>query len=107
MDRFYNGKAGRAERSLEISTIAVVDAEASMAYALSVRRQTPSNDSTAAAEAESLTRVDHYLAPIQLYEAYRARFQIEFILERPNSLRGSLIVRHVVNKSWTAISMLL
>lgn len=33
VDRFYNGKASRAEPGLEISTIAVVDVGASMAYA--------------------------------------------------------------------------
>ena len=64
VDRFYNGKAGRAECGLEISTIAVVDVAASMAYALSVQ-QTPAEVEPDSEDEEPLTRVDHYLAQVE------------------------------------------
>lgn len=67
VDRFYNGKAGRVERGLEISTIAVVDVAVSMAYALSVQ-QTPAEVEPAPG-AEPLTRVDHYLAQVKATRA--------------------------------------
>jgi len=57
VDRFYNGKASRAEPGLEISTIAVVDVGASMAYALSVQ-QTPAELETTT-EIEALSRVEY------------------------------------------------
>lgn len=67
LDWFYNGKASRAERGLEISTIAVVDVAAALGYALSVQ-QTPASEpvttKTPASE-PPLTRVDHYLAHLQ------------------------------------------
>ena len=59
VDRFYNGKASRTERGLEISMIAVVDVEQAIGYTLSVQ-QTPPME----AEAEgspARTRVDDYL----------------------------------------------
>ncbi len=62
VDRFYNGKAGRAEPGLEISTIAVVDVGSSMAYALSVQ-QTPA-ELEAETKTDAMTRVDHYLAHV-------------------------------------------
>lgn len=40
LDRFYNGSAGRSEKGLEISVIAVIDVEAGRGYSLSVQ-QTP------------------------------------------------------------------
>ena len=55
LDRFYNGKASRAERGLEISMIAVVDVEQAIGYSLSVQ-QTP-----ATPPAGERTRVDDYL----------------------------------------------
>ena len=66
IDWFYNGKASRAERGLEISTIAVVDVEAALGYALSVQ-QTPATEPVAEAEPQgpALTRVDHYLTHLQ------------------------------------------
>lgn len=67
LDWFYNGKASRAERGLEISTIAVVDVAAALGYALSVQ-QTPASEpvttKTPASE-PPLTRVDHYLAHLR------------------------------------------
>ena len=68
VDRFYNGKAGRAEYGLEISTIAVVDVAASMAYALSVQ-QTPAEVEPEREDEASLTRVDHYLAQVKATRA--------------------------------------
>lgn len=62
VDRFYNGKAGRAEPGLEVSTIAVVDVAASMAYALSVR-QTPAALATET-QMDEMTRIDHYLVHV-------------------------------------------
>ena len=44
LDRFYNGKASRAECGLEISMIAVVDVEQAIGYSLSVQ-QTPASSS--------------------------------------------------------------
>ena len=64
IDRFYNGKASRSERGLEISTIAVVDVDAPMAYALSAQ-QTPATDDEAASDAKGISRIDHYLAHVK------------------------------------------
>lgn len=68
LDWFYNGKASRAERGLEISTIAVVDVGAALGYALSVQ-QTPATEPVEENEPDSdlpaVTRVDHYLAHLQ------------------------------------------
>ena len=55
IDYFHNGKAGRSERGLEISMIAVVDVDTSIGYTLSVQ-QTPVIDKTS-----ERTRVDAYL----------------------------------------------
>jgi len=71
---FYNGKASRAERGLEISTIAVVDVGAALGYALSVQ-QTPATGTTDKAviakkkkkksTKKALTRIDHYLTHLR------------------------------------------
>lgn len=71
--RFYNGKANRAERGLEISVIAVVDVEQSLGYALSVQQtpamEKPESDKQAGiqlqAMAGEITRVDYYLTHLQ------------------------------------------
>lgn len=55
VDYFHNGKAGRSERGLEISMIAVVDVEKSIGYSLSVQ-QTPATETKG-----ERTRVDVYL----------------------------------------------
>jgi len=55
LDYFHNGKAGRSERGLEISMIAVVDVDSSIGYTLSVQ-QTPVIE-----KASERTRVDAYL----------------------------------------------
>lgn len=73
IDRFYNGKAGRAERGLEISMIGVVDVEQSLGYSLSVQ-QTPALEAPETAprrrtqadfKAAEITRVDHYLTHLK------------------------------------------
>ena len=67
LDWFYNGKASRAERGLEISTIAVVDVDAARGYTLSVQ-QTPATQAVEESEGEqktALTRMDHYLTHLQ------------------------------------------
>ena len=59
IDRFYNGKASRTERGLEISMIAVVDVDQAIGYTLSVQQTPPTK-----AEPEvpsNWTRVDDYL----------------------------------------------
>jgi hypothetical protein len=79
---FYNGKASRAERGLEISTIAVVDVDAALGYALSVQ-QTPATESINQEGTvkqskqgrkekqgtkkikQAVTRIDHYLAHLR------------------------------------------
>ncbi|MEL7334328.1 MAG: transposase, partial [Cyanobacteria bacterium J06560_2] len=55
LDAFHNGKAGRSERGLEISMIAVVDVDSTIGYTLSVQ-QTPVIE-----KASERTRVDAYL----------------------------------------------
>jgi len=59
LDSFYNGTQGRAEKGLEISTLALVDIEYNTAYHLS-SRQTPHLDSP-----KKETRVDEYLKHLQ------------------------------------------
>lgn len=55
LDYFHNGKAGRSERGLEISMIAVIDVDTGIGYTLSVQ-QTPVIEKTS-----ERTRVDAYL----------------------------------------------
>ncbi|MEL6130813.1 MAG: transposase [Cyanobacteria bacterium J06628_4] len=59
VDRFYNGKASRTERGLEISMLAVVDVEQVIGYTLSVQ-QTPAIESVDEPDPDR-TRVDDYL----------------------------------------------
>ena len=58
LGHFFNGCAQRAERGLEISTLAVVDVTRRCAFTLAVA-QTPPGEDTAKAEREE-TRVDFY-----------------------------------------------
>ncbi|WP_322745091.1 transposase, partial [Leptolyngbya ectocarpi] len=60
VDRFYNGKAGRTERGLEISMIAVVDVEQLIGYTLSVQQTPPSLEPINEVPPDR-TRVDDYL----------------------------------------------
>ena len=55
---FFNGCASRAERGLEISTLAVVDVTRRCAFTLAVAQTPPGEEATKAAQDE--TRVDFY-----------------------------------------------
>lgn len=57
LDRFYNGCAGRAERGLEISVVAVVDVTQKGAYVAAVT-QTPATPELKKEQADA-TRLDH------------------------------------------------
>lgn len=63
LDRFFNGCAGRCQRGLEISVLAVVDVSANCAYTLAVS-QTPPNPAPSPQQKE-LTRIDSYLAQVR------------------------------------------
>lgn len=43
VEHFYNGCAGRAEKGLEISVLAIVDVDAKQGYTLSVQQTPPTN----------------------------------------------------------------
>ncbi len=58
LDKFWNGSAGRAEKGLEVSLIALVDPTANRAFALSAEQTPPA---AAAAESAPETRMDFYL----------------------------------------------
>lgn len=62
LDHFFNACAGRAERGLEVSTLAVVDVTRNCAYTLAVA-QTPPQQELAKADKE-FSRVDFYLAQL-------------------------------------------
>jgi hypothetical protein len=62
LDRFFNGCAGRPQRGLEISALAVVDVSANCAYTLAVS-QTPPTPAPSPQQ-KQLTRVDNYLAQV-------------------------------------------
>jgi hypothetical protein len=59
LGHFFNGCANRAERGLEISTLAVVDVTRRCAFTLAVAQTPPSADATSGQAAEE-TRVDFY-----------------------------------------------
>ncbi len=57
LDRFWNGSHGRAEKGLEISTLAWLDITDNCAYCLSVEQTPPTGE----ASAPEATRIDIYL----------------------------------------------
>ena len=63
LDKFYNGCAGRPERGLEISALALVDLTQKGAYVAAVE-QTPATPAVKK-EKEALTRIDHAVAQVQ------------------------------------------
>ena len=63
LDRFFNGCAGRPQRGLEISALAIVDVSANCAYTLAVSQTPPSAASST--QQKELTRVDNYLAQVR------------------------------------------
>lgn len=62
LDRFFNGCAGRSERGLEVSTMAIVDVTSNCAYTLSAT-QTPPQQELVNGDKEQ-SRVDFYLAQL-------------------------------------------
>jgi hypothetical protein len=60
LGHFFNGCAGRAERGLEISTLAVVDVTRRCAFTLAAAQTPPGADKTASAQEKEETRVDFY-----------------------------------------------
>ena len=60
---FFNGCASRAERGLEISTLAVVEVTRRCALTLAVAQTPPGEDATKAEQEE--TRVDFYTQPLR------------------------------------------
>jgi DDE superfamily endonuclease len=57
---FFNGCTSRAERGLEISTLAVVDVTRRCAFTLAVAQTPPGDDETVSQQAQEATRVDFY-----------------------------------------------
>lgn len=64
LGKFYNGCAGRAERGLEISALAVIDVAQKGAYAAAVA-QTPAPVPQLKKEQAELTRLDHAIVQLQ------------------------------------------
>src|SRR5258705_710735 len=60
LGHFFNGGANRAERGLEISTLAVVDVTRRCAFTLAVAQTPPGADEAPSKQAEEETRVDFY-----------------------------------------------
>jgi len=64
IEHFYNGSAGRAEKGLEISVLAIVDVDAKQGYTLSVQQTPPTNP------VPETTRIDRYLEHLQATYPY-------------------------------------
>ena len=64
IEYFYNGSAGKAEKGLEVSVIAVVDVDTKQGYALSVQQTPPAQP-----ESER-TRIDWYLEQLAATKPY-------------------------------------
>ena len=64
LGKFYNGCAGRAERGLELSALAVIDLTQKGAYAAAVA-QTPATAPKLKKEQAELTRLDHAITQVQ------------------------------------------
>ena len=60
LGHFFNGCANRAERGLEISTLAVVDVTRRCAFTLAVSQTPPGEDKPRRPQAEEETRIDFY-----------------------------------------------
>jgi len=60
LGHFFNGCAHRAERGLEISTLAVVDVTRRCAFTLAVAQTPPSDDAATSGQEAEETRVDCY-----------------------------------------------
>lgn len=64
IEHFYNGSAGRAEKGLEISVLAIVDVDAKQGYTLSVQQTPPTTP------IPETTRIDNYLEHLQATYPY-------------------------------------
>ena len=64
IEYFYNGSAGKAEKGLEVSVIAVIDVDTKQGYALSVQQTPPAQP-----ESER-TRIDWYLEQLAATKPY-------------------------------------
>ena len=64
IEHFYNGIAGRAEKGLEISVLAVVDVDAKQGYTLSVQQTPPANPKS------ETNRINSYLEHLQATYPY-------------------------------------
>jgi len=60
LGHFFNGCPSRAERGLEVSTLAVVDVTRRCAFTLAVAQTPPGDDETVSPQAKEETRVDFY-----------------------------------------------
>ncbi len=60
LGHFFNGCANRAERGLEISTLAVVDVTRRCAFTLAVTQTPPGNGEATSEQEEGETRIDFY-----------------------------------------------
>jgi hypothetical protein len=69
LGKFYNGCAGRAERGLEISALALIDLTQKGAYVAAVA-QTPARAPKLKKAQADLTRLDHALAQVQAARPY-------------------------------------
>ena len=65
LGHFFNGSASRAERGLEISTLAVVDVTRRCAFTLAVAQTPPGEDAAKTGQEE--TRVDCYLQQLRAH----------------------------------------
>ena len=65
LGHFFNGCASRAERGMEISTLAVVDVTRRCAFTLAVAQTPPSEEATKTAQEE--TRVDFYKQQLHVH----------------------------------------
>jgi hypothetical protein len=65
LGHFFNGCASRAERGLEMSTLAVVDVTRRCAFTLAVAQTPPGEEATQAAQEE--TRVDFYMQQLRAH----------------------------------------
>jgi DDE superfamily endonuclease len=66
LGHFFNGCANRAERGLEMSTLAVVDVTRRCAFTLAVAQTPPGEEATKAEPGES--RVDFYTQPRRAHQ---------------------------------------
>jgi hypothetical protein len=60
LGHFFNGCVNRAERGLEVSTLAVVDVTRRCAFTLAVTQTPPSAGEATSEQAEDETRIDFY-----------------------------------------------